>query len=568
MERLFKSFWILSLPLALVQVANAKTMDWDDVIKKFSRNSKTLTLTAGRELKPTYRLIPKLLSFRGVVEIPDYLYLTSGNGLMSASSGQIVIDGQIVCNYSPRSNVTSHKYYYLQNCSDGSRGKDDVNVMSKIEVRLNNAASDKATLRAKMKVIRSDEVEYGLNFPYIQATEGQVLMFNGDAWVATDVDDLDIQGLEGEAGAQGPAGSKGDAGVAGAQGPKGDKGDAGAAGAAGSIGPMGPQGPAGLRGADGTDGSKGADGAPGVAGPMGPMGLTGANGSNGAAGSQGPAGAMGPMGPVGATGAMGPAGSDGTAGAVGPQGPAGATGSMGPMGLSGADGAPGVAGAQGPQGPAGATGSQGATGAMGPMGPRGADGLQGAMGMQGPKGDDGLNGAPGVAGATGAQGPQGLKGDKGDKGDRGLSEIAYLRDERASGQSGGSCLVNIWNPRALNTLGGDSSFISLSNNHFILQPGKYFIEISAPSYATSGHQAKLKVLETNADALIGSTAFSHPVSSAITHSIISGELIVDSASTFEIQHRCATDRPNIGLGLPVNFGTSEVYTQVKIIKKQ
>jgi hypothetical protein len=189
--------------------------------------------------------------------------------------------------------------------------------------------------------------------------------------------------------------------------------------------------------------------------------------------------------------------------------------------------------------------------------------MMGVQGLQGPAGADGL------PGSQGAQGPTGAQGVKGDKGDRGLSEIAYLRDEKVSGTQGGTCTAAAsWTQRALSFLGGDISFISLSANRFVLQPGRYFIEVQAPGYAVNGHQAKLKVIESGSDVLIGSTAFSLSTAASVSHSLISGEVVVSSASTFEIQHRCQTDKANTGFGIAANFGTTEVYTQVKIIKKQ
>lgn len=490
MSNNLRYFWVLALlPIAANAIAGHKFDDW---IQRLTKPSKHLVLTSTRQETPVLKMIPKLISFKGVVKVPSYMILSSGSPRIHGSAGQLIIDDALVCNYSPRSKVD--RYYVLRDCSDGSRAGDKVSVENKIQVKLNFASSDKASLTAKVSVVQSQVAEYGINFPYINAEEGQILMYNGEAWVAADVSELDL------------------AGVAGEKGDKGDKGD---------PGEMGPQGPAGLAGASGAQG---------------PQGLQGPKGDAGVAGAQGPAGA------AGAIGAQGPAGSDGAIGAQGPQGP---------------------------QGPQGERGLQGLQGLQGPKGDSGAIGAQGPAGIQGPAGADGVAGVAGADGAQGPQGAQGAKGDKGDKGDRGLSEIAYLRDERASGQSGGSCLAGgVWNSRALNVLGGDTSFISLSNNRFVLQPGKYFIEISAPAYGVNAHQAKLKVIETNQDALNGSTAVSHATSPSVSSSLVAGELIVSMASTFEIQHRCLTEKLNIGYGAAANFGTPEIYTQVKIIKKQ
>jgi hypothetical protein len=499
MERQLRNFWVLATVLTLINPAFAKS-DWEDWFKRISKTSKQLVLTSTREEVPYYKMTPKLVSFKGSIKIPSYMKLASGSPKMHGSAGQLIIDGQIVCDYSPRSN--SDRYYVLRECSNGSRSGEQVEVRNKLEVKLNYASSENAALTATVTVVRRDSIDYGIIFPYVQADEGQILMYNGEAWVAADVSELDLAGVAGE---------------------KGDKGDKGEPGIAG------PQGPAGNDGAQGVAGAKG---------DKGDKGDAGAQGSAGANGAVGATGAIGPQGPAGSNGAVG------ATGAIGPQGPAGANGAVG------------ATGAIGPQGPAGLNGAVGSTGAIGPQGPVGVAGVDGAPGVAGPQGPAGT---AGVAGA---------KGDKGDKGDRGLSEIAYLRDERASGQQGGGCVVNNWNQRSLNVLGGDTGFISLANNRFVLQPGKYFIEVSAPAYATASHQAKLKVIETNADVIIGSNGFSHPSSQSLTQSVIQGEIIVTSASTFEIQHRCQIDKPVNGFGYATNFGTLEIYTQVKILKKE
>lgn len=493
MERKLKNFWILSLGMVLLTgTAQAKNNDvWDDIVRKLFKKTEIIKLTAGRESKPL-KFTPKVVSFRGTVELPSAIYLTSGYGSVNSVAGQIIIDGQVVCDYSPKSNSRQwSKVYYLQGCSDGSRPREKIYVNNKIELKLNHASSEIASLRANIRVLSSDQVEYGLVFPYLDPSEGDILMFNGEAWVATDPASVDA--LKGEQGEMGP------------------------------MGPQGPQGPAGE---------------PGVAGPAGEKGEKGDKGDPGVAGAdgaQGPAGPKGDKGDPGLTGATGP---------------------MGPQGPAGADGATGAPGPMGPQGPKGDTGLTGAQGPQGPMGPAGADGAIGPMGPQG------------LPGEAGPQGPAGPKGDKGDKGDRGLSEIAYLRDEKPSGTHGGGCNNNgTWHTRDLNTLGGDTNFITLANNRFQLQPGKYFIEIQAPGFSVNMHKAKLKVIETNQDVLMGTTAVS-AVSTATSNSHVMGEIIVDAVSTFEIQHRCSLGKTISGFGFAAGFGAPEIYTQVKIIKKQ
>jgi len=487
MERKWKIFWILALVVATSGSAFGKQDPWEGLIKKLIGKSKDLYISSSRTAQ---KLTPKVVGFRGEVQIPSSLKLSYGVALVNSNAAQLIFDGSVLCQYSPKSKFS--RTYSFVSCSDGSRSGDAINVQSKIEVRLNYAASENATILAIIKVLRVDEVEYGIVFPYVKAEEGQVLAFNGEAWVPTNVSEL-IEDQSSVAGTPGPQGEQGPMGPVGAQGP---------------AGPQGPQGPQGEKG------EKGDKGDTGVAGPAGATG------------------AVGPMGPAG------------------PAGIAGAAGAMGPVG---------------PQGPAGDRGSDGAPGAQGPAGAAGPQGAQGPQGLQGAQGEQGLQGAPGPAGA---QGPQGPKGDKGEQGERGLSEVAYLRDERNSGVNGGSCLGTVWNTRALNVLGGSTGFISLASNRFTLQPGKYFIEASAPAFQTGGSRIKLKVIETGEDVLIGSVAFSATTNPTVSKSEIQGEVIISVASTFEIQQRCQVEKLSNGFGPAASFGVKEVYTQVKITKTE
>jgi hypothetical protein len=122
--------------------------------------------------------------------------------------------------------------------------------------------------------------------------------------------------------------------------------------------------------------------------------------------------------------------------------------------------------------------------------------------------------------------------------------------------------------RTLNTLEGDTSFVSLASNQFTLQPGTYHIEATAPAYRVSGHKIKLRqTSQTPADILIGLSGISGSTGDfALSNSIINGSFSISVATTFEIQHRVGTTKTTDGYGAALTYGDSEVYTQVKITK--
>lgn len=148
-----------------------------------------------------------------------------------------------------------------------------------------------------------------------------------------------------------------------------------------------------------------------------------------------------------------------------------------------------------------------------------------------------------------------------------LTQTAYVKDVKSSGTAGGTFTSGAWQTRDLNTLEGDTGFISLSSNQFTLQPGKYEIEAFAPASTVDLHQAKLYNITDSSDEIIGQAGYERNGSNdADSTSIIKGQVTITSSKTFEIQHRCSTTGTTIGFGRAGSFGVGEVYTQVKITK--
>lgn len=154
------------------------------------------------------------------------------------------------------------------------------------------------------------------------------------------------------------------------------------------------------------------------------------------------------------------------------------------------------------------------------------------------------------------------------------TRVAYVKDVKANNTSGGSSTSGSYQTRTLNTLEGDTSFISLASNQFTLQPGTYYIEAEAPFIAPDAgsciSKIKLRNITGATDVIIGQTGYVGPVSGAGENdgnsTALMGEFSITSATVFEIQQRVSASRATSGYGGPANFGDSEVYTQVKIEK--
>lgn len=147
------------------------------------------------------------------------------------------------------------------------------------------------------------------------------------------------------------------------------------------------------------------------------------------------------------------------------------------------------------------------------------------------------------------------------------TRVAYLKDVKAAGTNGGTATSGSFATRTLNTVSGDSSFVSLSSNQFTLQPGTYKIKASAPAHRVEEHVIKLRNITDSTDSIIGEAARSGSGGNyAVTTSSLSDTISITSAKTFEIQHRVASTFATTGLGFAANLGVSEVYTQVEIEK--
>jgi len=145
------------------------------------------------------------------------------------------------------------------------------------------------------------------------------------------------------------------------------------------------------------------------------------------------------------------------------------------------------------------------------------------------------------------------------------TQVAYLSDVKTAGTSGGTFTSGAWRTRDLNTTSGNTSFLTLTSNQFVLQPGTYNIHSSSPAYNIGRHQAKLKNITASSDAIIGSSAYT---GAGVTLSIIQGQIVLIIPTTYEIQHQSEGTLSG-GLGVSSGGGftvANEVYTQVKIEK--
>jgi len=559
------TFLVLAMTMTFAVEAKKDSKDHHGKKAKSSKHSKYIKIYSSQGET-------KNASIRGVIGLPSYVLLTRGYFRDKRAEAVIKIDDSVECFYNEKKNYGLFVKYYFSHCSSGSRPGERINVKNGVSFSV--SANSKLSMKATIKV--HEYFHQGVELPNMGAVAGQFLQFDGELWAPAEVladgqesgqvlmwDGLSwtpselptVQGPVGADGAPGATGAQGPAGLQGEKGEKGDKGD---------KGDIGPQGLAGVAGAQGPQGDKGDKG---DVGPQGPAGVAGAPGLPGI---QGPAGLNGEK------------GNKGDKGDVGPEGPAGIQGPQGPTGAAGSQGSVGPAGAQGPQGLPGVQGPAGIQGIQGEVGPQGEAGKDATVSLTAGAGIVGAGIVGGTITSTGTiavdvgtnkgQIPQ--LDDNGklpasvipDDIGGGAMDVVLLKDVRPNGTHGGDCTAGVWHQRALNTLEGEGDFISLAGNQMTLQPGTYLVEVNAPTYLDNIHKAIFFNLSTNATALVGSTGRTHVNYGGMNSSLIRGLVTVAAAESFEVRHRCSSDRTIVGFGLAASFGVDEVYTQVKIVK--
>jgi len=147
-----------------------------------------------------------------------------------------------------------------------------------------------------------------------------------------------------------------------------------------------------------------------------------------------------------------------------------------------------------------------------------------------------------------------------------VPRTCYIKDVKSNNTGGGTFTSGSWQTRDLNTLEGDTEFVSLSSNQFTLPAGKYEIEAHAPAYQVDNNLAKLRNITTSSDVFIGTGTRASNANAQRSISSLRGSIEITSTQTFEIQHRCTTTQADRGFGHLMNYGVDEIYTQVKIKK--
>jgi len=146
-------------------------------------------------------------------------------------------------------------------------------------------------------------------------------------------------------------------------------------------------------------------------------------------------------------------------------------------------------------------------------------------------------------------------------------EITQVSDRKPLGTNGGNATggtAGTWQTRTINNIRGYRGSVTVANNQFTLQPGQYSLFVVAPAYKVDSHLARLYNVTKSKVEAYGKNAYSKDYTES--NSIIEENLLLDIATTYEIQHKTETSRASDGFGIATGYGDAELYTTIQIKK--
>lgn len=148
-----------------------------------------------------------------------------------------------------------------------------------------------------------------------------------------------------------------------------------------------------------------------------------------------------------------------------------------------------------------------------------------------------------------------------------IDQTAYIKDLRAAGTNGGAYTSGTWNTRTLNTVEGNSSFLTLSSNQFTLPAGTYKITGSAPAYDVNNHHTRIRNVTDGTTAINGSSEYNSTGDATQTRSHVAGIITITATKTFSFQHFIVTNSGVEDSGFAyAPQGEQELYAILEIQK--
>lgn len=142
-------------------------------------------------------------------------------------------------------------------------------------------------------------------------------------------------------------------------------------------------------------------------------------------------------------------------------------------------------------------------------------------------------------------------------------DYMLIREEQASGTSGGTFTSGAWRTRALNTETVDTgAHAVVAASQVTLLAGTYRFRAEAVGYKVDNHKVKLRNV-TDAIDYLGLNVRSAAADACANVSTVEGRFTIASAKVFELQHQCQSTEATDGMGLASSFG-QEVYATLEL----
>lgn len=145
------------------------------------------------------------------------------------------------------------------------------------------------------------------------------------------------------------------------------------------------------------------------------------------------------------------------------------------------------------------------------------------------------------------------------------SALLHVQDQKSAGTNGGTD-VSGYQTRDLNTVvTNEISGSSLSSNQITLPSGTFYIQASAPAYASGNTRLRLRNVSDSSNAVIGLNGEVSGTIAVTPRYFVSGRFTISSSKAFTIEQYVGTSTHS-SLGHDTGDGLTEIYTDVHIWK--
>jgi len=155
-------------------------------------------------------------------------------------------------------------------------------------------------------------------------------------------------------------------------------------------------------------------------------------------------------------------------------------------------------------------------------------------------------------------------------GGAGMPPMLHVQDQKPTGTPGGASVVStsssgVKRPNPTTVLVNEIG-ASVSSNGLIIDPGKYYVECTAPFSVTSG-SARLIIFDEEAgDVLLRGSAIYLASNTYSTFATVSGMFEIADPADISIRYQCPVAQAIQGLGRQSDLTPYEIYTDLKLWK--